>query len=241
MIPHRNRIAVLCALALLAGCGHRPGDRRGPARDEVLLQVAATGTAEARPDEARFSAGMSTIDASAQAATETNTHKLNMILGRLKAVGIASPDIQTQQLTIERIGYGANRGRYEANNVIAVRVRAVDKAGAAIAAATGAGANVLSGPDLRVGDPNTGARLASIAAFRAARARADGYAEAAGMRVARIISIREGATGGQPTGQVMLQEPMAAPPPIVASPPPVMPGTNSASATVSVDFALGPE
>lgn len=241
MIRHLSRIAALSTLAVVAGCGHRPDDRHGLARDEVLLQVAATGTAEARPDEARFSAGMSTIDASVPAATDADTRKLNVILARLKAVGIADQDIQTQQLTIQRVGYGPNRGRYEANNVIAVRVRAVDKAGAAIAAATGAGANVLSGPDLRVGDPNASARLASVAAFRAARARADGYAEAAGLRVARIVSIREGAAGGFPQDTAMMEERMAVPQAVAAPPPPVMSGTNTASATVSVDFALGPK
>lgn len=240
MIRHFGCLAALSTLAVVAGCGHRPDDRRALARDEVLLQVAATGTAEARPDEARFSAGMSTIDASAPAATDANTRKLNVILARLKAIGIADQDVQTQQLTIQRVGYGPNRGRYEASNVIAVRVRAVDKAGAAIAAATGAGANVLSGPDLRVGDPNTPARLASVAAFRAARARADGYAEAAGLRVARIVAIRESASGALPQDMVMMEQ-SSAPPPVVAPPPPVMSGTNSMSATVAVDFALGPK
>lgn len=240
MTGHATPLACIATLMLLAGCGPRPEARHGLGRGEVLLQVAATGTAEARPDEARFSAGMSTIDASAPAATNANTHKLDAILGRLKALGIEEKDIQTQQLTIQRIDYGANRGRFEANNVIAVRVRAVDKAGAAIAAATGAGANVLSGPDLRVGDPNTGARLASVAAFRAARARADGYAAAAGMKVARIIAIREGAVNEPQPYQTMQDERMMAPPAIVASPPPVMSGTNSSSATVSVDFALAP-
>ena len=241
MTARLYRIAAPCALALLASCGPRPDDRHALARGEVLLQVAATGTAEARPDEARFSVGMSTIDASASAATDANTRKLDAILARLKALGIADQDIQTQQLTIQRIDYGVNRGRYQADNVIAVRVRAVGKAGAAVAAATGAGANVLSGPDLRVGDPNAGARLASIAAFRAARARADGYAEAAGLKVARIVAIREGTANGFLPEQ-MMEDRMIAPRTMAAAPPPaVMAGTNTSTATVSVDFALGPK
>ena len=43
---------MLLSALLLAGCGERPADPRGVGRDEVLLQVAATGRADTRPDEA---------------------------------------------------------------------------------------------------------------------------------------------------------------------------------------------
>src|SRR3546814_3096248 len=67
----------------------------------------------------------------------------------LKALGVAAKDLQTRQLTVNRIDWGANKGKYEAVNRVEVRMRAVDKAGEAVAATTRAGANVLSGPTLR--------------------------------------------------------------------------------------------
>ena len=76
-----------------------------------------------------------------------------------------------------------------------VRLRDVPKAGEAVAAATAAGANVLSGPSLQIDDPEKANRGAYIAAYKAARTRAEAYAEAAGMEIARVLTIRDGGHG----------------------------------------------
>src|SRR3546814_13065640 len=89
----------------------------------------------------------------------------------LKALGVAAKDLQTRQLTVNRIDWGANKGKYEAVNRVEVRMRAVDKAGEAVAATTRAGANVLSGPTLRVSDQEAATPSAHAANLRAARAR----------------------------------------------------------------------
>src|SRR3546814_2620767 len=105
----------------------------------------------------------------------------------LKALGVAAKDLQTRQLTVNRIDWGANKGKYEAVNRVEVRMRAVDKAGEAVAATTRAGANVLSGPTLRVSDQEAATKSAYAAAYRAARARAEAYAGAAGLKIDREI------------------------------------------------------
>ena len=64
--------------------------------------------------------------------------------------------------------------------------------GEAIAAATEAGANLLSGPDLRVSDREKASRSAYAAAYRAARARAEAYAGAAGLKIDRVLAIHDG-------------------------------------------------
>ncbi|MEO7689337.1 MAG: SIMPL domain-containing protein [Sphingomonas sp.] len=235
-----SAILTLGVVALLAGCGHPPRDPRGVDHDEVLLQVQASGTADAHPDEARFSAGVSSIGATATAATEANNARMNAVVAALGKLGVAKADIQTQQLTVSRIDWGANKNKFEANNVVSVRMRAVDKAGAAIAATTQAGANVLSGPDLRVSDAEAGSRTAYAAAFKAARARADTLADAAGLKVARILTIRDANGSGPPllmAGNFQAEDKMAN----AAAPPPVMAGTNTTRATINVDFALGPK
>jgi len=231
-------ILALAAVTLLASCGHRR-DPRGVDHDEVLLQVQATGTADAHPDEARFSAGVSSIGATAAAATEANNAHMNAVVAALAQLGVAKADIQTQTLTVSRIDWGANKNKFEANNVVAVRIRAVDKAGAAIAATTQAGANVLSGPDLRVTDAEAGSRAAYAAAFKAARSRADALAEAAGLKVARILTIRDASGSGPPQvmfGNLQAEDKMAR-----NAPPPVMAGTSTTQAVVNVDFALTPK
>jgi len=235
------RVLVIALCAALAACGRPPPDPRGVGRDEVLVQVAASGRADTRPDEARFAAGVSTIQASAAAASAANNQAMNRVVAALRGLGIRPDDVQTRTITLGRLDYGPNRGRFEANNVIEVRVRDLAKAGQAIAAATEAGANVLSGPNLGVGDPELASRSAYAQAYRAARARAEAYAQAAELRVVRVLAIRDAARGDQ----ISMMEPMAmdlegdARQSSVA--PPIQTGVNTSEVSIRVDFALAPQ
>lgn len=232
------RIGILL-LGALAACGQQAPDPRGVERDEVLLQVVATGRADTRPDEARFTAGVSTIAATAAAASAGNNEVINRVVAALERLGVRGDDVQTRQITLGRIEHGPNRGRFQANNMIEVRIRDIARAGQAIAATTEAGANVLSGPDLRVSDPEAASRSAYAAAYRAARARAEAYAEAAGLRVARVLAIRDTGEAGGPIPyrrDMDLMAEQAAPPPVAA--PPVRPGLETSEVRVRADFAL---
>lgn len=225
----------------LAACTSPQPDPRGIARDETLVQVSASGRADSRPDEARFTVGVETIAASARAASAQNSATFNKVAAALQGLGVKEDDLQTRSITLSRIDYGPNRGRFQANNLIDVKVRDIKRAGEAIAAITEAGANVLSGPNLRVSDPENAARSAYAAAYRAARARAEAYAQAAGLKVSRVLAIRDGGGGPQPRyhegDAVMAQE--AAPPPVVAmAAPPVQPGISTREVQIRVDFAL---
>lgn len=227
------------SLMALAACGER-GDPRALARDEVLLSVAAVGRAETRPDEARFSAGVSTLAPTAEAASAATTAKINAVVAALRELGVREADLQTQQLTIQRVEWRRSRERFEASNVISVRVRQVDRAGAAVAAVTGAGANVLSGPDLRVSDPEAASRSAYTGAYKAARARADAYAAAAGLKVDRVLTIRDGAASAPPAYASYPREAVESVAPVVA-PPAMLAGTDESVARVHVDFVLKAE
>ena len=124
--------------------------------------------------------------------------------------------------------------------MVEVRVRNVDRVGQAIAATTDAGANVVSGPDLRISDPNAANRSAYANAYRAARQRAEAYAEAAGLKVVRVLAIRDSGVIGDPRPYATDAAMEAAPPPIVRTEePPVPIGLTTSQVAVRVDFALG--
>lgn len=235
----RSTALALPLLLLLAACGRAPADPRGVGHDEVLVQIAATGRADTRPDEARFTAGVQTIEATAAAASEGNSRVISRVVEALRELGVRPEDVQSRQVSLGRIDYGRDRGRFQANNMIEVRVRNVERVGQAIAATTDAGANVVSGPDLRISDPNAANRSAYANAYRAARQRAEAYAEAAGLRVARVLAIRDAGEVGDPRpyyGEVAME---AAPPPVVRTQaPPVPPGLTTSQVSVRVDFAL---
>lgn len=228
----------LALCAVLAACDTPPPDARGLQRDEVLVQISAVGRTETRPDEARFTAGISTIAPTAAAASAGNSQAMARVVAALRALGIPAEDVQTRAITLNRLDFGPNRGRFEANNQIEVRVHDLNKAGEAIAAATGAGANVLSGPNLDVADPEAASRGAYAAAFRAARDRAEAYAVAAGLRIDRVLGIRdEEAQGGQILAEPAAIADAARQAPAVA-PPPIMPGRTDNEVRIRVDFAL---
>ena len=147
------KLAPLALLAALPACAEREPDARGVLHDETLLTVSATGRSENRPDEARFTAGIQTIRPSAAAANQANAEAMAKLVATLKPEGVADKDLRTQTISVNRIGYGKQEGQFEANNSVEVRVRDVDRASAVVTAATGAGANLLSGPDLRLSDP----------------------------------------------------------------------------------------
>ena len=235
------RAMALLALStmMLAGCGRGAHDPRGLAHDEVLLRVSATGDAETRPDLATFSAGVSSIGATSEAATAANNAKMNAVMAAVEKLGIKRDDTQTQALTVNRIDYGRNRGQYEASNTVSVKVRKIDSAGQVIGAVTAAGANIVSGPNLTVDDREAASLSAYAAAYRAARARADTYAKAAGLKVERIISITDGSATEEPI-YAEYDRAQAVPPPVSASAPPIRAGLNTSTATVSVAFALRP-
>jgi uncharacterized protein YggE len=232
------------ALALaLAGCGSGKSDPRGVDHDETLLSLSATGEAEAVPDVATIMIGVETFGADAKAANAANSRKAAEIAKALEEFGVEGRDIQTANLSLQRIDYGRRKGQFQASNTLTVRLSDVPKAGEAVAAATTAGANVLSGPSLQIDDPEKANRGAYIAAYKAARTRAEAYAEAAEMKIVRVLTIRDGGqNGGGPMPYAMNE--MAADAAMVsasAPPPSIRPGVTRTSVTVQVDFALEPK
>src|SRR3546814_6727991 len=173
-----RRIAMKPALFLtpllgLAACTPAAPDPRGVDRDETVLTVTGTGRAEATPDQALFTAGLSSIAADAQAASARTAETMNKNTAALARLDIPARDIHTRNLSVNRNYYGANKGRYEASNSVAVRVRDNKRVSEALAAVTAAGANIVSGPNLSVADPEKANLGAYGTAYKAARAKAE--------------------------------------------------------------------
>lgn len=234
----RPALPMIMVSLVLGACTQAEPDPRGVARDEVLLQVIASGRTDTRPDQARFTAGVQTIAPTAAQASEGNNKVMNQVAAALQRLGVAEDDIQTRQITLQRIEYGPQRGRFQANNMVEVRMRDLRRVSQAIAATSDAGANVISGPNLVVADPEAASRSAYAQAFKAARARAEAYASAAGLKIGRVLTIRDvGDTSGpEPyVGDALMVE---SGPPRPVSAPPFRPGMNTSEVRVRADFAL---
>lgn len=236
------RAIVVIAIALfLAACGRAPADPRGVDHDETLLTVTATGRADTRPDEAHLQLGVQSQAPGAGEASRLNREKMARVTEALSRLGARPDDLQTRNLSLSRIDYGAERGRFRAYNLVDVTMRDMGKVGDAVTAVTEAGANVVSGPDLRVSNREAASRSAYAAAYRAARARAEAYAGAAGLRIGRVLAIRDGGGTINPTYDADMSAVAMGPPPIArqeAPPAPFSAGRNTTEVQVRVDFAL---
>jgi uncharacterized protein YggE len=218
-------------------------------RGETFLTVTATGRAEAKPDEARLSLGVQSQGASAAEAARANREKMDRVTATLGRLGVQGDDLQTRNLSLQRIDYGPERGRFRADNVVEVRIRDMNRVGEAVAGATDAGANLLGGPNLRVSDPEAATRSAYAEAYKAARARAEAYAGAAGLAITRVVAIHDGGAVGSPRphgrdmnmeGAVSMDAAAPVSPQQVSAPPsvPFSAGVNRSEVHVRVDFAL---
>ena len=236
------RKVLLATFILVAACGRAAPDPRGVARNETLLTVTATGRADTRPDEARLQLGVQSDAPGASDASRLNREKMDRVTAALARLGVKPDDLQTRNLSLSRIDYGPERGRFRAYNMVEVTIRDMDKVGEAVTAVTEAGANVLSGPNLRVSNREAANRSAYAEAYRAARARAEAYAGAAGLRITRVLAIHDGGEVAQAydmnASTDAVRQTSAAPPPPPVAPAPFSAGISSSEVRVRVDFAL---
>ena len=239
------RYLPLVPLVLLAAaCERAPADPRGVAKNETLLTVSATGRADTRPDEARLQLGVQSDAPSAGDASRLNREKMDRVTAALARLGVKPDDLQTRNLSLSRIDYGPERGRFRAYNMVEVTMRDTGKVGEAVTAVTEAGANVLSGPSLRISNREAATRSAYAEAYKAARSKAEAYAAAAGLKINRVLAIYDGGEVPQTYDMNASAEagnvrPMsAAPPPPPAAPAPFSVGTSTTEVRVRVDFAL---
>lgn len=163
----------------------------------TTLSVAADARVERAPDVADISAGVVTQAATASEAMTQNAARMSAVVAALKRAGVADRDVQTAGINLNpQYVYRENQPPqltgYQASNNVSVQIRKITDMGRVIDALVGQGSNQINGPTFRLDRPDPALDEARTAAVAKARARADLYARAAGMRVKRILSISEG-------------------------------------------------
>src|SRR3546814_17095741 len=116
---------------------------------------------------------------------------MNKITAALARLDIPARGIQTRNLSVNRIDYGANKGRYEPSNSVAVRVRDNKRVSEALAAVTAAGATIVSGTYFSLAEPEKAHLGAYGTAYKAARDKAVAYAATATLPVTSAVALRD--------------------------------------------------
>lgn len=171
--------------------------------EATLLEVSAEGRTTRVPDVALVNAGVVTTAPTAAAAFAANAEQMARVLSALDKAGIAKRDTQTASVQLQpQYRYENNRPPvltgYQATNSVNVKLRDIARGGRVVDALVRAGANQVNGPTLTIDEPDTALDEARADAIKRARARAELYAKAAGLTVARILSISEEGGSYQP-------------------------------------------
>lgn len=216
------------------------------AASSTLLSLTAQGKSTRVPDLAVFNAGVVTQGLTASEALSANSTAMNRVISTLKKAGIADKDIQTSQISLNPVysqpEYGPNGmprqepriTGYQAVNSVTIRSRNVTGFGKVLDALVASGANQVNGPSFQIAEPAAALDEARLDAMKDARARAELYARAAGLRVVRIVSISE--SGGVAPPQPVYMRAMKAD----AAPTPIAVGEVEAEVNLSVQFELAP-
>jgi uncharacterized protein YggE len=227
-------VAIAAALAATSAAA-----QQAPA----TLTVSAEAEVQAAPDIAEIGAGVMTQAPEAQVALAANSAQMTRVIAALKKAGIADRDIQTAGLNLEpRYRYDQNQPPaligFQASNRVQVTLRDLKGSGKVIDTLVKEGANQIDGPNFRIASPEPLLDKARAEAVRKARARADLYALAAGLKVKRITSISEGFQQRPPMPMPRMASADSIQMSAAPAPPPVSPGQVGLVATVTMTFDL---
>ena len=227
--------ALILALAPLAALAQDAGTPSLPR----IIQVVGEGRANAAPDMARISLGVSQQAKTAGEAMDAMSAGMAAVLGTLGEQGIAQVDIQTGQLMLEpSYDYNTPDGNpvmtgFIATQILDVNVRDIGQLGTVLDAVVEDGANRVNGIQFDVSDSQAVTDAARREAVENARARAELYADAAGVGLGEVVSISEATVYSPPIpmydARGGAEQAMAVP---------VAPGEVSLVTSVTVTYAI---
>jgi uncharacterized protein len=207
--------------------------------DGPVVITSGEGVVKRAPDQAWV-----TIAAESRAKTPGEAQKLNAdamsaVMQRLKGVGLPAEAIQTSGYELRpEFDYANNRQTlrgYVARNAVEVRVDDLPKLGQVLDVAVAAGATSVSGIKFDLKERTNAEQNALQRAIADARAQAATAAQAAGMRVERVVRIevlRE-PTMPPPRPMPMMRAEMA-----VSAEPPIAPGELEVKVRVVMTSAI---
>jgi hypothetical protein len=208
----------------------------------ATLTVTGQGSASAPPDMAVVRAGVETDGATAAEALAANSALAARIIETLKAAGVAPGDIQTSGLAVQPVYRDPPRplpqeapevAGYRVFNAVTVTIRDLGGMGAAIDAVVRAGANRIDSVSFGLSDDSALADAARRDAVADASRAASALAEAARVRLVRVLSIADGGGNGPRPVAGMLFRAEAAAVPVEA-------GESAIQASVTMVWEIAP-
>lgn len=241
-IRHFMLAAVAGGALLAAGL---PANAADAVLTEATINVSGEGEAALAPDMAVLDLGVLREAPTAAEALAANNKAMSEVLQALTAEGIASKDLQTSGFSIEpQYRHDTRKDGayvppvivgYQVRNGLSVKIRDLEKLGGVIDRSVKLGVN--QGGNIRFTNDKPDAALeeARRAAVAEAIAKARTLAEAAGVKLGRVISVNESFMRPMPSPPMMMRAAMAKD---TAESVPVAAGENTYSVTVNISYAI---
>ncbi|MFZ6030141.1 MAG: SIMPL domain-containing protein [Chloroflexota bacterium] len=208
----------------------------GPTR---TLYVSGSGQVSVQPDTVIVRIGVQTEAESAAAALDQNNEQMQGLVRLLRDRGVASADIQTQNVSLYpryedsgRDNRSQTLAGYTVTNIVEARLRQIDSVGEVLDAAIAAGGNRIESIRFDVSNPEQYLDAAREAAWDDAQAKAEQLAELSGVTLGSVLSLSEATMGPQPYVERQLMTDAAVP---------IEPGTQTISVSLQVSWLLEAE
>jgi len=208
-----------------------------------LFHAQGTGKAVAAPDTATISLGV-TQDALTVADAQNKVNlTINKIIDDIKKLGIEEKNIKTQNYSVyPKYNYtlGANKiNGYTVSQNLEIKVKPIGKINQIIDAATAGGANIINQATFGFSD-ELKKKLEDQArqeAVKDAKTKAEGLARAAGIKLGRVIDVRESTTDYIIRPMMEKTTPIEGTDSAEPQPPTtITPGENTVSSTVDISY-----
>lgn len=208
------------------------------------LSVNGEGKVKVEPDVVLVNLGVVTQAATARAAMDANSADAAKLLAAVKAAGIADKDVATIQFSVDPIfappppgpvtepESGGRIVGYRVTNQVRVRIEGVERSGDVLDRVVAAGGNRIGALTFDIANPDPLRDRAIREAIADARRKAELMAEAAGVRLGRILSLT--------TGDVAIPA-FEARVAMAARAAPISPGERTVSANASLVFEILPK
>jgi len=235
-----KRAAALAAILALTACNSGgPTYITADKAPNPQISVSATGQVSQAPDRASVSAGVVTQGKTANDAMRANADLMSAAFEQLRAAGIEEKNIRTSQMSLQpRYNYQDRRSPkidgYEVRNTVSATANDLEKVGPMLDALVSAGINNINGVNFTVSAPDNAQAEARDKAIKAAKAKAEAMAAAAGVTLGALTSISENRSGGFTPQPVAFARSAA----LESAPTPISAGEQNLSVTVNLTYEI---
>lgn len=210
-------------------------------QQQVGIWVTGEGKVTAAPDIAVITLGIEAEAKSVSQAQKSAAQAMDNIVKTLKAYGVADKDIQTQRFSIQPVRRWIEKENreeiiaYRVTNIVAARIRQIDKTGDVIDAVAEAGGDLtrINNISFTVDDPAQFCSQAREKALRDAMNKAQQIAHITNTKLGKPIYISEGTSYAPPVIRDYALKAAEAVPPT-----PISPGELEFHVTVQMVYKI---